>query len=419
MRIRMTAPFPKRRFASPPRSYRGPAAEDTKKPVSFIPHCPFNPLHGTLKVRGRLRFWGMIMRIGLALVAALALAAPARAQVKEGKEIAEIGGRSLYDWIKDINHKDPSKRETAARAVLAFPPERAYEAVPAMLTELRRATAVDTSVRVNLAIALGQILGAKKDADPKLVKDAVTLLTRLLSDTQGIVKYQAAKALASIGPPEARAALNELLPLLRDKSNYELRQAGALALAQIVIDPQIAAAPWVHKQLQDLLNDPAYGVRQAACQALNKIGHPVEAAQKAAILKTLETLSKKDPEPPVQIWASVAAMSYSGKIGAEQLEVITRLLHSGDANTKVQAAQALGTIGRRAKEVVPALIEVLKEKDNDPNVVGFTIIALGHIESVRAIPALENLALESTNEAIKKAAMASVEQIKKASAGGK
>src|SRR5262245_10468866 len=193
MRIRMTAPFPKRRFASPPRSYRGPAAEDTKKPVSFIPHCPFNPLHGTLKVRGRLRFWGMIMRIGLALVAALALAAPARAQVKEGKEIAEIGGRSLYDWIKDINHKDPSKRETAARAVLAFPPERAYEAVPAMLTELRRhnppTTYVDTSVRVNLAIALGQILGVKKDAEPKLVKDAVTLLTRLLRDSQGIVQY--------------------------------------------------------------------------------------------------------------------------------------------------------------------------------------------------------------------------------------
>lgn len=362
------------------------------------------------------------MRIGLALVAALALIAPARGQTKDSKDYTVVGGRSLSEWIKDITHKDPSKRETAARAILNFGPEKAYEAVPAMLTELRRSTPeapVDTSVRVNLAIALGQILGAKQNPDSKVVKDAVTLLTRLLRDSQGIVKYQAAKALASIGPPEARAAIPDLLPLLRDKTNYELRQAGALALAQIVIDPKIAAAPFVHKQLQDLLTDTACGVRQAACWALNKIGHPVDAGQKAAILKALDALAKKDPEPCVQVWATVAAMSYSGKIGPEQLESITRNLHSGDANTRVQAAQALGTVGSRAKEVVPAMIEVLKDKDNDPVVVGFTIIALGRIESARAIPALEKLAAETKNEAIKKAAMDSVQQIKRAGTGGR
>ncbi len=360
------------------------------------------------------------MRTGFALVAVLALSAPARAQNKELKEITEVGGRSLSEWTKDITHKDPSKRETAARAVLGFGPDKAYEAVPALLTELRRHTPnskIDTSVRVNIAISLGAILGSKKDPDPKVVKEAVTLLTRLLRDSQGIVQYQAARALAAIGPPDARAAVQDLLPLLKDPTNYELRQAGALALAQIVIDPKAPAPPYIHTHLQALLADPAFGVRQAACQALNMIGHPVDAKQKAAILLTLDPLVKKDPEPSVKIWATVTTMSYSGKIGAEHLETITQFLYKGDVATRVQAAQALGTIGKRAKEVVPSLIAALS--DLDPNVVGFTILALGRMESARAIPALEKLAADTKLEAIKKAALDSVQQIKRAGTDGK
>src|SRR5262245_53225516 len=149
------------------------------------------------------------MRAGLALVAALVTAVSASGQTSETKEIKEVGGRTFEQWMKDIGHKDPSRREVAIQTILAFGPEKAYEAAPALVGELRKhlTNPIDTSLRVNITIALGAILGAKTNSDPKLVKppdpkllkEAITLLTRLLSDSQGIVRYRAAQALASIG----------------------------------------------------------------------------------------------------------------------------------------------------------------------------------------------------------------------------
>ena len=358
------------------------------------------------------------MRTGVALVAALALAAPVHAQVKEMKEVTEVGGRSFSEWTRDITHKDPSKRESAIRAVMGFGPEKAYQAVPAMLTELRRHTPdarIDTSVRVNLAMSLGAILGAKNDADPKVTKDAVTLIIRLLRDPQAIVKYRAAQAIAAIGPPEARAATLDLLPLLRDKENYEVRQAAAFALAALVADPtnRVTAPPYIHKELQTLLTDSACQVRQTACQALREIGLPSDLTLRATVLKALDPLAKKDPEPIVQIWANVTIISYTGKIGGDQLETVTRYLQKGDVATRVQAVQALGIVGRLDKEVVPTLIPALA--DPDLNVVGWTVLVLGRIESARALPALEQVAADKKRpEAIQRAANESIKQIKQA-----
>jgi HEAT repeat protein len=363
------------------------------------------------------------MRIGLAVVAlagsallAPGLLAPARAQDKESKEVTDVAGRKLDDWIKDITHKDPSKRETAILSVLGFGPEKAYQAVPAMLTELRRHSPeypIDTSVRVNIAIALGQILPAKKDPDPKVVKDAVNLLTRLLRDSQAIVKYRAAQALGDIGW-ESRSAIQDLLPLIRDTRNYELRRTGALALGKVAQDRNGPAAHIV-AALQGLLKDDAAGVRQAACQALVALGPAADPTQRYLIVKTLDPISRKDSEPSVQVWAHLAIMSYNGKITDYNLEHITQMLHKGDVATRVQAAQALGTVGGLAKETVPALIGALT--DPEPNVVGWTVWALGRMESARALAPLEKIAADpKQSDMIKKAAKLSVDQIKKAGA---
>lgn len=365
------------------------------------------------------------MRICLALIAAMALAAPVGAQDKdkekgkEFKEPTEIGGRTLADWIKDINHKDPSKAEVAIRTVLDFGPEKAYQAVPAMLIELRKYTpqrTIDGSLRVNLAIALGTIFSAKKDPDPKHVKELIPLLQRLLRDGQAIVKYQAARVIMLFGL-EARAAVPDLLPLLREVKYFEVRQAGALALSRVVADPRSPAPPFVVTALQALLYDEAYQVRQAACQALTTVGVPLDTLHKNQVIKGLDTLAKKDPEPVVKIWANLAVMSYSGNIGKEHLENITQLLHKGDVRTRVQAAQALGAVGSLAKEMVPTLIGALT--DPDPAVVGWTIWALGRTESVRAVPELQKIAADKKRpEAIQKAAEESLKMIKKASEGG-
>ncbi len=365
------------------------------------------------------------MRTGLAL-GALALAAvltpggPVGAQDKDkekDKPPTEIAGRKLDEWIKDINHKDPGKRELAIRTVTGFGAEKAYQAVPALLTELRRNTPTnpaDGSVRVNLAITIGFIFSGKSDPDPKHVKEAVPLLTRMLGDSQAIVRYRAAQAIANFGP-EARGAVPELMRLLRDARYFEVRQTGALALAKVVADPGAPAPPFVVTAFHGLLDDPAFQVRQVACQCLTIVGVPLDNTHKLLVLRGLDTLAKKDPEPGVQIWANLAIMAYSGT-NKVNLEAITQALHKGDVTTRIQAAQALGTVGSLAKEMVPPLIGALA--DSDPTVVGWSVWALGRTESLRAVPELEKIAADKKRpEAIKKAAEESLKQIKKAASG--
>ncbi len=100
----------------------------------------------------------------------------------QGTQLSEVGGHTLEYWISQIPSKDQSKSEHAIKMVVSFGPDRAYLGVPAILDRLRKhtpQTPVDASVRVNGAIALGFILGNYKEADPKLVKDAVTILKQL------------------------------------------------------------------------------------------------------------------------------------------------------------------------------------------------------------------------------------------------
>ncbi|MCS7046355.1 MAG: HEAT repeat domain-containing protein [Gemmataceae bacterium] len=360
------------------------------------------------------------MRATLVMFVALVLTTAASAQSGsssiEKKEITEVGGRSFDQWLKDIGHKDPSRREAAIRAVMAFGPDKAYEAVPAMLAELRRQTIggpSDTSVRVNLAIALGAILGAKqeKDRDPKHVKEAVALLARLLSDSQGIVKFRAAQALTAL-EFEAISAVPELLPLLKDRLSYEVRQAGAAALGRIAFDRKIGVLPHVANALKDLLTDQAFQVRQTACQSLGALGPPGDPNVRLAVLRALEPVAKKDPEPTVQIWANVAVMRYAGKPSEENIAPIAQFLHKGDTAARMNAAQALGALGTAAKDTVPTLIAALD--DVDPGVVGMAIWALGRMESGRALPALERVAANAKlPDELKKAARMTIDELKK------
>jgi len=347
------------------------------------------------------------MRTGLALVAALVTAVSASGQTTETKEIKEVGGRTFEQWMKDIGHKDPSRREVAIQTILAFGPEKAYEAAPALVGELRKhlTNPIDTSLRVNITIALGAILGAKTNSDPKLVKppdpkllkEAITLLTRLLSDSQGIVRYRAAQALASIGQ-ESRTAVEALLPLLRDFNNFEVRQAGAITLGKVAMDPKTGPSIAAIVRLEALLRDPAYKVRQAACQSLAMLGpppDPKDGSQKSTTLSALQPVAKKDPEPVVQIWANVAIMFYTNKFTDENVAPIVEYLRNGDIVARIEAAQALSASAPMAKSSIPGLIGALG--DADPGVGMVAIVALGRMEATQAIPALDKIAADMKN----------------------
>jgi HEAT repeat protein len=332
-------------------------------------------------------------------------------------DVTEVGGRSFEQWMKEITHKDPSKRENAIRSVMAFGPERAAEAMPALLAELRRHTPgapIDTSVRVNIVIALGAIFPNVKSPDVKQRSDAIVLLTRLLRDSQDIVQLRAAQSLGMIGP-EARSAIPELLPLLRDLSTWELRQAAATALGQISFDPRTGPPPEVLNALYERIkSDQAFQVRLASMQALALAGPSADITHRAGMIKVIEPIARKDSEPALQVWAQLAMMNLTGKVVDNNLDQIAKLLHKGDLLTRNHAAQAIGMVGVRAKETIPALLSGLS--DPDPGVQGWVIWALSRMEghAAKAIPALEKIAADAKSpDAIKKAAKMSIEQIKK------
>ena len=66
----------------------------------------------------------------------------------------------------------------------------------------------------------------------------------------------------------------------------------------------------------------------------------------------------------------------------------------------------------------PALMTALR--DSDPNVVGWSIWALGRMDAVRAIPALEKIVADAKQpEPVKQAAKDAVAQLKKKKAAVK
>jgi HEAT repeat protein len=327
-------------------------------------------------------------------------------------QVTEIDGKSFDQWMKEISAKDPSKRAQAAHKILYFGPDRAYEAVPVLLAELKKHTPnypIDASVRTNLAISLGMILGGvTDDPDIKYVNEAVTLLRRLCNDSQGIVKYRAAQALENIGV-DAKNAVTELIPMVKDSSTWEIRQAACKALGAVAVDNEKGPNPLVLKALYGALNDSAVHVRLAAIQSLTYLGS--NKALQADLTKNLDIVALKDSEPTVQMWAHMAIMSIHHNIMEERLNLIMQIATKADTvPAKIQAAQSLGTVGPKARTTSGSLIKMLGDRDH--SVVYWSMWALARMESQNAVPMLEKIAADPMRpQNLKDAAKEAIKQL--------
>jgi HEAT repeat protein len=325
----------------------------------------------------------------------------------------EVGGHTLEYWTGQIASKDQSKSEIALRMIVQFSPDKAYHAVPVILDRLRRHpnTRVDASVCAQGAIALGVILGNYKEADHKTIKDAVSILKRFLSDTQAIIKLRAVQALGSLGT-DARDAIPEVITLVRDASTFETRKAAALALGQIAVDKTNGPSLNVLNALYAALSDGSLQVRLAALQSLTWLGSPGNATLRQGLVNSLDLVTHKDADDSMKIWAHMAVMNITGSIDQERIEKIAQMLNSPEPFTRVQAAQALGAIGEKAKGMVPRLINKLS--DPDPASAYWAAWALGRIgpAAANALPALERIKMDSTQlEPIRKMAQEAVDLI--------
>jgi HEAT repeat protein len=347
---------------------------------------------------------------------------PAGAQSKTDKKTApppveQLGGKTLDQWVAEFKTtKDPSKVENAIRTIVLFGPDAAQAALPHLLAILKKHSKnfpIDTSIRVNSAIAIGFIIRHSKERpQERYVTDAVTVLTGLLRDDERIIRYRAAEALGNIGP-DAKAAINELIAATRDLKTFETRQAAVFALGSVAADEKKGPPIKVLEALYHALRDSAVTVRMSAVQSLARLGPPADKIQRQGLERELEPIARSDPEPTVQIWAHMAIMGLRQKADDTRLLFIGKMLSSPDLTTRTQAAQALAGLGSQAKQEVPRIQAALG--DPDPGVVGWCIVALARMRKDAGPEAVERLRQIANDpqqhEAVKRSARDALELI--------
>ncbi len=202
-----------------------------------------------------------------------------------------------------------------------------------------------------------QALGSLGDVEGKAVEALGRLANRRAKEDRA-ARIEVLRALARLGP-KAEPALSALR-LALSTTDPDVRAAAVEALAAV----GKPAVPHLLRAMRDV--DTAY-VR-AAIEALGKMGPDA----KKAVPKLAEALPAA---ARVRDWRPARALA---GIGKPSVRALIALCKEGRTATKVQAAWALGRIGKDAKSAVSTLRRLVK--DDDPQV---RVTAQKALENIR------------------------------------
>lgn len=194
-------------------------------------------------------------------------------------------------------------------------------------------------------------------------------LSAAMTDSDWVVRWAVAEALAWIGDP---AAVPVLINALNDK-NWMVRIAATRALLEI--GDKAATIP-----ITRLLSDQNSTVREAAAEALGKLG---DSAAIPYLTKALQ-----DKEAFVRLAATV---SLSHVTDPTNIKSLLSALKDADSHVRWAAVQSL--IDRGNDQAVPALIELLEDNEGpyweDQKICDLAVAALRRINSPEAQKAVE------------------------------
>ena len=326
---------------------------------------------------------------------------PGSAEFKEPKEVL---GKSFDYWKGKIHSDDQSEREIAIKNILFFGPNKAYEAVPDIIDEVKSHKGnanVDLSVRINGIQALHTIFRYKKPSHAKFYletgraqseKEAVMMAdkeaklmekyvnetfaickTNLKKDQQVILRMQTMKGMPMLGP-KAREAIDDIVLIVtKDAISWEMRKEAIpvlVALASPEVPggaPNPAALPALSLAASSK-NEKSALVRQTALQGIAALGEHVP----VDIVRALD-----DPALPVRLTAlqCLASMSQKweaaakagdgqGNVDKKSAEAKIRdyLLRENDKALNMWAHAAIMTIH---KKVTKAEIEPIRKRISD------------------------------------------------------
>lgn len=218
--------------------------------------------------------------------------------------------------------------------------------------------------------------------DPEIVAPR---LVAVLAEEDPVVAYNLVEAFASLGEPAAeRAAAALQNEKLRSLAAEVLSRMGSQAAA---VAPQVAAAlkdssGEFRQQLQSALanmgtaaapatpelirslSDDAAEVRISAMLALANIG-PAASAAKSALLSKVQS-SNSEFESVAAAWAVVKIAAEDANAVATAVPVLTAGLQLDDATVQVEAATALGDLGKTAASAADALTQLAADPAAHP-----------------------------------------------------
>jgi HEAT repeat protein len=395
------------------------------------------------------------------LITLATVVAPTAGQGKELKDPeAEYHGRTLAQWVKDLDARDKSVVQKAVQVLMQVGEPAREDAVCDKLILIIGTPKQDTGLKLNAVIALGTI-----GLTERHTKRGVDALLAVLNDTQAIARFQAAMALGRIGP-KAEIALDKLAKdSIHDLQSWEIRRAAAFALGRIgAITKMVGAKPVAVPDsrainaLAKALHDPCADVRLAVVsslgilapasspterdtvqQGLTKLlADPDKSVVIGARLVLVRLLNNNDPkvdahvavlaqflkDKDLQIQCNAAQALGSLReqakakifIAEKQKDEIAKMLDSKETEMRARGAHVLGLFGEEAVKYKPRLLALLKDDQQPPKVLMVTCAALGEMGKLNGdgvVDALTALvAVRSQDERLVKAAKAAIERIK-------
>ncbi len=248
-----------------------------------------------------------------------------------------------------LSDKDSGVRSAAVKALMFMSPESRPVGVPILIELLKDK---DSTIRWMAVWDLGQI-------GPE-AKAALPALTAMIHDPACAVRANIAEALESISPTAAKAAVPELLKLLNDSCAQVWERTMRVLLR---LDPKLKTkiVPVLMEKLKGDL-----GQRARATGVLGEIGpDALGASTVKEAVPTIKQLLGEIHEHGNwchRLDTAVALMKLDPAENPFAVSALIELLNHPYCGARWTAAEELGKLGPDAKSAVPALTELLKDR---------------------------------------------------------
>jgi HEAT repeat protein len=340
-------------------------------------------------------------------------------------------GKKRSEWLKLLKEsKNPKARQGALLALAVIGPKEGV--VTGVLEALVGANKdADANVRreaINVLTGMGkEAKGAVDALGEALAKDKsdivreaaarslakfglqaesqVLILARALEDKHAGTRAAAAETLNELGE-KARPALPHLLKVLANKdSDRFTRTYAALILVKISDEPR-KIVPALITALSD--KDAPVKLREALVHGLALLGP--EAGDSAEVLAKI--LGEKTEKVELRRSAAVALAKVGAKANVAW-PAAKIALGDKDNSLRNQAIRLAGAYAKEEKAVVPALADAAVKDDNTENRLA-AIQELGQLGNVaaEAVPTLTRLATGDSRASIREAAEDALKKIK-------